>query len=343
MSKHDGEKYIVAEISARYGCEKMQNNQGKAISTPLDDDCGMIGERSGAGHGKRACRARYWSVILLSMIIAPMILVLGFSTTAPAAAVGPAPVDLGTSDDFVILAKTAVTTTGTTWVGGDIGISPAAASDMTGFDLVMDSSGEFSTSLLVTGNVYASDYAATTTAKLITAVLDMEDAYTDAAGRTLPDDTELGDGDITSMTIDPGLYKWGTGVLISAAGVTLSGGADDVWIFQIAGDLTVDNDAAVILSGGAQPSNIFWQVGGQATLGTTVVMKGIILSQTAIVLNTGSTLEGRALAQTAVTMQANMVYEPGTTPIPEFSQVLIPLVGMMLVVVIVSKVRNQRK
>ncbi|MFA5852425.1 MAG: ice-binding family protein, partial [Spirochaetales bacterium] len=104
-------------------------------------------------------------------------------------------------------------------------------------------------------------------------------------------------------------YKWGTGVLI-ASDVTISGGADDVWIFQIAEDLTVSNGVMVTLSGGAQAKNIFWQVAGQTSLGTTANFKGIILCQTQIVLQTGAVLNGRALAQTAVTLDANTVTQP---------------------------------
>jgi hypothetical protein len=137
---------------------------------------------------------------------------------------------------------------------------------------------------------------------MTTAVSDMQTAFTDAAGRTLPDATELGDGDISGMTLVPGLYKWGTGVLITDAGVTISGSATDVWIFQIADSLTVNNGAIITLSGGAQAKNIFWQVSGQATLGTTADFKGIILSQTLISFDTGAKLTGRALAQTAVTL-----------------------------------------
>jgi hypothetical protein len=219
-------------------------------------------------------------------------------------------VNLGTAGDFVILAKTAVSTTGTTAVVGDIGVSPAAASFITGFGLIADSTNTFSTSSLVTGKIYAADYAPPTPSYMTTAVSDMETAFTDAAGRTLPDATELGDGDISGMTLAPGLYKWGTGVLITNVGVTLSGGANDVWIFQIAQGLTVDNSAIITLSGGAQAKNIFWQVAGQATLGTSADFKGIILSQTLIALNTGAKMTGRALAQSAVTLDATAITAP---------------------------------
>ncbi|MDP1676449.1 MAG: ice-binding family protein [Bacteroidota bacterium] len=219
----------------------------------------------------------------------------------------PASVVLGTAGNFRILAKTSITTTGVTTITGDIGISPGASTDMTGFGLIMDGSGTFSTSSIVVGNVYASNYVEPTPTNLTTAVANMETAYTNAAGRTLPDTVELGAGNITSKTLTHGLYKWTTGVQVDAAGVTISGSASDVWIFQIDGTLNVANGAIVTLSGGAQASNIFWQVAGQVTLGTTANMKGIILCQTAIVIQNGATLDGRALAQSAVTLDANAV------------------------------------
>jgi Protein of unknown function (DUF3494). len=236
-------------------------------------------------------------------------LMVAFMVPAAMAA-GPATVNLGTAGNFAILAKTGISTTGTTAIVGDIGASPAAATYITGFDLIMDASGTFSTSSLVTGKVNAADYTDPTPTSMTTAVGDMETAYTDAAGRTLPDHTELYAGDLTGQTLIPGLYNWSTGVLVSAGGVTISGAANDVWIFQIAGDLNVANGAIVTLSGGALASNVFWQVAGQVTLGTTAAMKGIILCQTAIAMSTGATLNGRALAQTAVTLDANAVTEP---------------------------------
>ena len=239
--------------------------------------------------------------------------ILTVALMLPATAVSqssPAPVNLGTAGDFVILAKTGISTTGTTAITGDIGISPAAATFITGFGLIADASNTFSTSSLLTGKAYAANYAPPTPAKMTTAVGDMQTAYTNAAGRTSPDHTELYTGDVTGKTLTRGLYKWSTGVLISAAGVTISGTASDVWIFQIAQNLTVANGAIVTLSGGAQASNIFWQVAGQVTLGTTADVKGIILSQTLIAMNTGATLNGRALAQSAVTLDANAVTKP---------------------------------
>jgi hypothetical protein len=137
----------------------------------------------------------------------------------------------------------------------------------------------------------------------------MGTAYTDAAGRTLPDFIELGAGEIGGQTLVPGLYKWGTGVSISTD-VTLSGGPDDVWIFQIAQNLTQSNATRVILIGGALPKNIFWQTFGVATIGTTAHFEGIILSQTAIDVGTNATANGRLLAQTAVTLQQNAITQP---------------------------------
>lgn len=228
--------------------------------------------------------------------------------TVNTSATGPAAVALGTAGNYVILAKSGVSTTGATSVVGDIGVSPILASAITGFTLSTPPT-TYTTSPIVTGKVWAPDYNSPTPANLTTAVLDMETAYTNAAGRTLPDFIELGAGNIGGMTLAPGLYKWGTGVSLPTS-VTLNGGASAVWIFQIAQDLTVANGVSVNLTGGALPQNVFWQVAGQATLGTTAAFKGIILSKTLIPFNTGATINGRALAQTAVTLNATTVTNP---------------------------------
>jgi len=239
-----------------------------------------------------------------------------FARVPEARAAGPAPVVLGTAGNFVVLAKSGISTTGTTHVTGDIGVSPIKATGMTGFGLTMDSTNTFATSALVTGKAYAADYTPPTPANMTTAVSDMETAYTAAAGVTAPAPVvELGAGNIGGMTLAPGVYKWGTGVTIPT-NVTLSGGASDVWIFQIAQTLDISSAQKVILSGGAQAANIFWQVAGQTTLGTTSIFNGNILGLKAIVMNTGATLNGRALSQTAVTLDANTVSASAPVPVP---------------------------
>jgi uncharacterized protein YjdB len=124
--------------------------------------------------------------------------------TVSAAAVR-AGVGLGSSGNFVALAKTGISTTGTTAIVGDIGVSPAAASFITGFGLIADATNTFATSSLVTGKVYAANYTAPTPAYMTTAIGDMQTAFSDAAGRTLPDFTELGAGNVSGMTLTPGL------------------------------------------------------------------------------------------------------------------------------------------
>jgi hypothetical protein len=240
-------------------------------------------------------------------------------TTGTTAALGPAPVILGTAGNYAILAETLISTTATagTAITGNVGISPAAATFIQGFSLTLDPSGCFSTptpATLVTGKLYAADYntnACPTPANLTTAIGDMMIAYTDAAGRTLPDHTELGAGDISGMTLAPGLYKWGTGVLINS-NVTLNGGPNDVWIFQVAGNLTMANATSMLLTGGALAKNIFWQIGGGVgvALGTTSHFEGVILATKAITLGTGASGNGRLLAQTSVTLDSNAVTQP---------------------------------
>jgi hypothetical protein len=231
---------------------------------------------------------------------------------------GPPPVNLGSAGNFVILAESGITTTGTTSIIGNIGVSPITGASMTGFGLALDPSGQFATSSLVTGNVYAADYSPPTPAMMTAAVNDMQTAYADAAGRADPSNTDLDAGNIGGLTLYPGLYKWSTAVAIPTS-VTLNceGDTKSVFIFQIAGGLNTGSGAAVNLSGGCQSQNIFWQVAGGVTLGATSSFKGIILSQTSIVMGAGDVLDGRALAQTAVTLNADNVTAPIATASPQ--------------------------
>ena len=213
-------------------------------------------------------------------------------------------VSLGASGNYVILAKTAINNSPTSAITGDMGLSPAATSFITGFGLT-DATG-YATTPQVTGKVYAADMAPPTNTNLTTAVENMITAYNDAAGRPTPDFLELGTGSIGGMTLDAGLYKW-TNTVSMASDVTLSGSADDVWIFQVAGDMTMSSAVNITLTGGAQAKNIFWQVAGSVSLGTTSHFEGVILSMTGITMQTGATVNGRLLAQTAVILDSNAV------------------------------------
>jgi hypothetical protein len=231
---------------------------------------------------------------------------------------GPAPVDLGSTTDaaaagsYILLAKTGITNvTGSLITGGNLGVSPAAASSITGFSLALDSTNVFSTSSSVVSpaKIFASNYAVPTPSNLTTAVLSMQTAYTDAAGRTNPDFLNLGSGNIAGLTLAPGLYRWGTGVTIPND-VTISGSATDVWIFQISNDVDLSSLKRVTLAGGAQAKNIFWQVAGRVTIHENAHFEGVILCQTAITLQTTATLHGRALAQSLIAIDNNAVTAP---------------------------------
>ena len=232
---------------------------------------------------------------------APM--VWSFSTN-PVASTGQAPVRLGTAGTFAILTKSGITDVYASSITGNVGASP-----ITGAAIGL-TCGE-----VRNGTIYSVDAAGPLPCRvpnatlLTTAVGDMETAYTDAAGRTRPNFTELGAGEIGGLTLVPGLYKWGTGVLISK-NVTLSGGPNDVWILQIAGTMTQANGTRVTLTGGAQAKNIFWQAAGAVAIGTTAHFEGVMLAKTMIAVNTGASANARLLAQTAVTLQQNAVTQP---------------------------------
>lgn len=231
---------------------------------------------------------------------------------------GPAEVELGSPSDptsphaYALLAKTGVTNvTGSSISGGDVGVSPASASSITGFALIADPSNTFSTSVVVVppGRVVASDYASPTPSELTTAVLAMEAAYTDAASRTNPDELNLSDGNLGGLTLAPGLYTWGSSVTIPTD-LTLSGGADDVWILQISNDLDVSAAARVLLSGGATAGNVYWQVAGAVTIHENAHVEGVLLCQTGITLQTNASLVGRALSQSLIALDDTLVTAP---------------------------------
>ncbi|MFT5722381.1 MAG: hypothetical protein ACI9W6_002710 [Motiliproteus sp.] len=233
-------------------------------------------------------------------------------TTSAAEPRGPAPVNLRTAGDFVILTKTGITNVRTSSITGDIGASPITSkaihllcSEMNG-NKIYGADDAYD----LAGKPDCFDGTPPSNTKVAEAVLDMQIAYNDAAGRSTPDFTELHAGDISGKTLVPGLYKWGTSVLISTD-VTLEGGPNDVWIFQIADQVTLANDKSVILSGGALPKNIFWQVAGESVIiGTNAHFEGVLLTKKLVAVKTGATVNGRLLAQTAVTLEQNAVTQP---------------------------------
>jgi Ice-binding-like len=221
-------------------------------------------------------------------------------TPSPASSSSPAPVKLGTAGTFAVLTKTGITDVSASAIRGDVGASP-----ITGAAIGLTCSE-------VTGTIYTVSAAGplpcrlTDAPRLTTAVHDEEAAYTDAAGRTNPAFVDLGAEQIGGLTLAPGLYKWTTGVSISND-VTLTGGPNDVWIFQVGGPLTQAVAAKVTLSGGALAKNVFWQAAGAVDIGAAAHFEGTILSQTMIAMKTGASMNGRLLAQTAVTLQKNVV------------------------------------
>ncbi len=244
-----------------------------------------------------------YQFLIFTLLFIAIISYIQFGAAQPA-------VSLGAAGNFTILTSLGIENTGESLIFGDVGVSPLSNStSIKGFGLIMDPSNKFATSSLVNGKFYADDYAPPTPAYLATAVSDMQTAYNDAAGRTLPDYTELKDGNLSGMTLAPGLYKWSTSVIIPTD-IALLGNSTDVWIFQIAQTLDTSPATRVILSGGAQANNVFWQVREKTTLGATSVFNGNILDKTSIVLNTGATLNGRALAQIVVILDANNVSLP---------------------------------
>ena len=220
----------------------------------------------------------------------------------PGQLLGPNAVNLRGAGNYVILAESGVSTVATSIITGDVAVSPAAASYISGFSLIADASNVFSISSQVTGKLFAADMAVPSPSNLTTAVTNMGAAYNDAQGRPTPDASELGGGDISGLTLQPGLYKWSTDLNINTD-VTFHGGANDVLILQIAGKLTVASNKKIILTGGLQAKNIFFAVADVVTIGTGAHFEGVILASTMVQLSTGASINGALYAGTAVVLQ----------------------------------------
>jgi hypothetical protein len=232
------------------------------------------------------------------------------------------PVDLGTAVDYAILTKTGISTVPASSISGHIGVSPISATAITGFGLTMHSGGDYSTCTQVTGNAYASDYSAATKSKLITAVGDMQTAYTDASGRATsdkiePTEDENGNvvvkgqtynetkaGLIGGETLFPGVYTFTTDVSISAT-IYLDGSNNDNgnnFIIKSTGSLKQAANTQMILTNGATHEQVFWQLAGTVEVEAGAHVEGTLLVKTDAVFKTGSSLNGRVLAQTACTL-----------------------------------------
>jgi hypothetical protein len=223
---------------------------------------------------------------------------------------GPPRVLLGTAGNFVVLAKSEVTNVPTSAIVGNVGISPAAASFITAFS--MTRVGTYWTSAQVTGKLFAADNDAPTPSNMTTAISNMETAYTDAAGRPAPPIgpfLDVGAGNIGGKTLVPGLYRWNSTVTIPD-NLTLAGGPNDVWIFQITGDVMMAADKSIGFTGGGKAKNVFWQVAGLVDLGLGAHAEGIFLCSTKIVVGTGASVTGRLLAQTGVNLKKNAITQP---------------------------------
>jgi len=226
------------------------------------------------------------------------------------------PVNLGTAGNYSIFANTGIDSAATSAViAGNIGVGPGVTSTaITGFALDLPAGSAFSTSAQVIGGgkVYAADYAVPSPADVNTASLDMGTAYTDAAGRTATSaaTTNVGAGTLTSLTLAPGVYEWGSAVTIPT-NLTLSGSTTDVWIFKVAGTLDMAGAKSVLLIGGAEARNIFWQVSGAVSIGAGTHFEGIILGQTSITFGATSSIRGKLLAQTSANLgDATAVAQP---------------------------------
>jgi hypothetical protein len=216
------------------------------------------------------------------------------------------PVDLGSTSNFSILSKAGISSI-TSTITGDIGVSPIASTAMTGFSLILDSSGCFSKSSQLTGNAYASNYEVPSPSYMTTAINDLTTVYNEAAGRLVSSGFHLNikAGLISGETFESGVYEWGSNVDFSSD-IYIKGNNTDVFIFKISGALIVGSGSKIIIIGkdGSKPlaSNIIWQISKYISAGTTSHLEGTFLVATHASFKTGSSLNGRVLSQTAVTL-----------------------------------------
>ena len=227
------------------------------------------------------------------------------------AATATQPVNLGTTTYYTILAQSGISTTPHSSITGNIGVSPIAATAITGFGLALAPDGQSATATpaIVGGKVFAASYGGATATALTIAVGDMGIAYADAAGRANndPDRINVGQGAIGGMILSPGVYTFQMGITIGThTTVTFDakGDKDAVFILQTTGNLLQAANTKVILDNEAQAENIFWQVSGNVVVGARAELVGVLLAKTDVTFMTQSSLNGRILAQTECVLQA---------------------------------------
>jgi hypothetical protein len=225
-------------------------------------------------------------------------------------------VELGAAGNYVILAKAGVTTVPASVITGNIGVSPIAATAMTGFSFGLSGDGTFSISTQVIGKAYGASYAAPTPGHLLTAVGDMAIAYGDVVGREAGT-MNLGGGEIGGLTLSAGVYTFVSGVSVGVSGLIFDGGGDDnaIFIIQMTGSLVIGANMQVLLRDGANARNIFWQVSGSMMAMAGAHVEGILLVATSVTFVTGSSLNGRIFAHTACILQQARITEPPSVAI----------------------------
>lgn len=189
----------------------------------------------------------------------------------------------------------------------DVGIYPGVRSAVTGFP----------PATIVNGAIYASDDIAPpgVPAMLLQAKTDLTNAYLAAEAAVSPAPQTVS-GDQGGLTLAPGIYKSTSTLSIANGNLTLDaqGNSNAIWIFQIASGFTTVGGAggSVILTGGAQAKNIYWQTGSSATIGDYTSFQGNILALTSITMNSHATAVGRMLARNGaiVMTSTNIIIKP---------------------------------
>lgn len=231
------------------------------------------------------------------------------STSVSAVKVIPHPnhnvkkINLGIADSFAILAYTSITSSPTSNIVGKVGLKPGSRS-LIGVNPETEVDGGSS-------EVYARDDVGDPSDYLNIARENLIASYKDAASRASDNDKKEAYSGMPGGKILPsGVYQWSKGATI-LSDMTLEGSDNDVFIFQILGDLYVGPNVRIILSGGVQPQNIYWQVSGKVTLGSTSITHGTIMSQLTFEMKNFAQLHGRALVKNGkVLLNQNVITKP---------------------------------